>query len=304
MTLIVAGYNQNKYVWDKDSDAAKIPDRRSGMFLLADSLISTETPSGRKALVSEFRKIVEVQIDIWEPHFIRETFNNYLKVYQSNKCFIAFAGSTLTAQHIINNISGHLSQLKIDFEEGINFKCVVRKPCDDNNLIRLGNSNQYGEDIFVPQKDYHNLLSAEFVSDVVEHSINKALDSKMQYVLDPTALAAMRTDIILAITCPIERRDYLYKYKFASKVTDNGVIAYCDKTFIEADELAIIGMESVYGSDINQVAKAALSTHNYKENITEFVAQCVREDETNEIGLPIAIKTIDGNRTTKEFIKE
>jgi hypothetical protein len=147
-------------------------------------IISTVTATGRKPLVSEFRKIVEVPIHIWEPHFVGENFNGYIKIFTTYKCLVAFAGSTLIAQHVINNITGHLGKLRIDHESGDEFTCIVKKSCDANNLISNGSSSVYNDDIFIPERDYQNLLTAEFVSDLVEHSINKALESKMRHVID------------------------------------------------------------------------------------------------------------------------
>jgi hypothetical protein len=37
MTLVVAGYKQNKFTWGNQNSF--IPDRRSGIFMVADSII-------------------------------------------------------------------------------------------------------------------------------------------------------------------------------------------------------------------------------------------------------------------------
>ncbi len=67
--------------------------------------------------------------------FVGELFQGYIKVYQSHECLIAFAGRTLTVRHLISRISGHLAELRIDFERSAKFKCVVRKSGAQNNLI-------------------------------------------------------------------------------------------------------------------------------------------------------------------------
>ncbi|WP_202971803.1 hypothetical protein [Cognaticolwellia aestuarii] len=274
--------------------------------MVADSIISTVTSTGRKPLVSEFRKIVEVPIHVWEPHFIGENFHDYIKIFNSHKCLIAFAGSTLTAQHIINCITGHLGKLRIDYESGEKFRCIVRKSCDRNNLIKNGRSSIYDKGTFIPEKDFQNLLSADFVSDVVEHAINKALESKMQHVIDQVSLDAMRTEILLGLTCPIGRVDHLYKYSFQTRnIPGGGVVAYCQKNLVQANDIGVLGMVNTYGPKAKHVAQNALNTGNtLQEDITEYVGQSVRNDTTYEIGLPVVIKTIEGNQITLNSIKE
>lgn len=304
MTLVIAGYKQNKFIWNKPKDY--IPIRNSGIFMVADSLISIKTHSGRKALISEFRKIVEVPIHIWEPHFVGQLFHDYIKVFTTYKCLVAFAGSTLTAQHIINSISGHLAKLRIDFDNTDEFKCVVKMSCDENNLVKNGVSSLYEDDIFIPERDYKDIVSAEFVSDVVEHAINKALESKMKHVLDQESLDAMRSEILLGLTCPITRIDHLYKYHFRDRVSvDEGVEVYCQKELIQADEIGVLGMVNTYSEEASEIARNSFKTGTtFQEDITKFVVESVRNDRTNEIGLPVVVNTIEGNRVTAQLFKE
>ena len=306
MTLVVAGYRQNGFRWNTEESKELVPDRRSGIFLIADSLISTDTHSGREPLVSGFKKIVEVPINVWQPHFIGELFQGYIKIFQTHKCLIAFAGSTLTAQHIVNSITNHLSELRIDYEKGTEFKCVVRKSCEPNNLVSNGIGTHYDDDIFIPDRDYQNLLSAEYISDVVEHSINQALNSKMKHVLGPDALNAMRTDIVLAITCPITHEDYLYTYKFEHEfLPEGGVKAFCNKSFASANEITVIGMENTYGEPLREIVTDSIENGaSLEESLLAFAIQCIKEDQTFEIGLPAIHKTIQGNHVTKEVYRD
>ncbi len=306
MTLVVAGYKQNGYVWKKDLNQDYTPDRKSGIFIVADSMISTVTQGGRSPLVTGFQKIKEISINVWEPHFIGELFQGYIKVQQQHKCLIAFAGSTLTAQHIVDNISGHLSNLRIDYVEAYDFKCVIRKGCDSNNLIKNGVGTHYCEETFLPDQDYLNLLNAEYVSEVVEHSINKAIQSKKKYVLDPNALNAMRTDIVLAINCPHTRQDYIYKYSFNDNNDENGRIhVFCEKELVEANGIAVIGMVNSYGEQALEIAHNGMNNElNFREKMTDFVVKCVKEDSTFEIGMPVVVKTLDGVSVKKTFIPD
>ncbi|GAA0655879.1 hypothetical protein [Rheinheimera tangshanensis] len=302
MTLIVAGYRQDNLLLGDETDF--LPDRKHGIFIVADSLVSTLTSIGRQPLLSEFRKVIEVPIQLWEPHFVGEHFSGYKKVFFTYKCLIAFAGSTLVAQHVVNNISGHLAKLRIDYTDEVEFKCVVRKSCDENNLIKAGFSSIYDDDIFVSENDYRNLLSAEFVADVVEHSINKAFESKMKHVIDEQALNAMKTEIILALTCPTKGRDFLYKFHFKTKdLPEGGVIAYCEKELILADSIAVIGMERVYGANALKTAKKAIQEGpDFQKTMREFVVECVRGDRSFEIGFPVSVKTIRDNKVDLDAI--
>ncbi|MDG3397598.1 hypothetical protein [Vibrio parahaemolyticus] len=304
MTIVVAGYKQSDFYWD--TPANYIPDRKSGVFMVADSIISNVTATGRKPLVSEFRKIVEVPIHVWEPHFIGQHFEGYLRIFNTFNCLVAFAGSTLTAQHIVNNISGHLGRLRIDYERGEDFKYVVKKNCDENNLIKNGNSSVYNDELFVPERDYNNLVSARFISDVVEHSINKALESKMKHVIDAESLNAMRTELLLGITCPIDNEAHLYKYEFMTRdLPEGGVEAYCSKTLVPANDIGVIGMKNTYGAQARMIAQNAFNTGTtFQDDITDFVVSAVRNDTTWEIGFPVVIKTIDRNEVKFKSIKE
>lgn len=302
MTLVIAGYRQSNLLFGDETDF--LPDRKHGIFIVADSLVSMLTSVGRQPLLSEFRKVIEVPIQLWEPHFVGEHFSGYKKVFSTYKCLIAFAGSTLVAQHVVNNISGHLAKLRIDHTDEYEFKCVVRKSCDENKLIKAGFSSIYDDDIFVSEKDYSNLLSAEFVADVVEHSINKAFESKMKHVIDEQALNAMKTEIILALTCPTKGRDFLYKFHFKTRdLPEGGVIAYCEKELISEDSIAVIGMVRAYGADaLNTAKKAIQDGPDFQMAMRDFVAKCVRGDRSYEIGFPVSVKTIRDNKVELDAI--
>lgn len=306
MTLVVAGYRQNEFRWNEDKSKECVPDRRSGIFLVADSLISTETRFGRQKLVSGFKKIVEVPVNVWQPHFVGELFQGYVKCFQTHKCLVAFAGSTLTAQHVINSITNHLSELRIDFEKGAPFRCVIRKSCEPNNLECNGIGTHYDDGIFIPDRDYRNLLSAEYISDVVEHSINQALSSQRKHVLGPEALRAMCTDIVLALTCPITREDCLYTYKFAhEEFAEGGVKAFCIKSFVSANEITVIGMEKTYGDALRTIVENSIENgDSLEENLIAAAIKYIREDQTGEIGMPTIHKTIQGYHISKKVYRD
>jgi hypothetical protein len=64
-------------------------------------------------------------------------------------------------------------------------------------------------------------------------------------------------------------------------------------------------MVNTYGAQAKAVAQNSINTGNaLQENIIDYVSQSVRNDSTYEIGLPVAIKTIDGNNVTFATVKE
>ena len=306
MTLVVAGYKQNGYAGKTDGEQDYTPNRQSGAFVIADSMISNVIQGRRKPLVSGFKKIKEVHVKVWQPHLVGELFQGYKQVFQEHRCLIAFAGSTLTAQHVVDTISGHLSQLRIDYVEGNDFRCVIRKSCDNNNLSNNGIGGCYDDDIFIPERDYQDLLTADYISEVVEHSINKGFESKMKHVLDKTSLIGMSTNIILVVDCPVTRIAHIYKYKFQYKcLPEGGVKAYCEKEFIEAGNIAVIGMEATYGEDAVQVAKKSMKEGlDFKERMTDFVVDCAKTDITFEIGMPVVLKELEGVSVKKLLITD
>lgn len=117
MTLIVSGHNFGKNPWrDFDNIKKHKGMRQEGLFAIADSIITTHSSNGHSPLLSGFKKIKEIPVKLWQPYFIGENFKSYNSVFAQFDCFVAFAGSTLTAQHAIDSISNHLSTLRIDYQ--------------------------------------------------------------------------------------------------------------------------------------------------------------------------------------------
>jgi hypothetical protein len=141
MTLVIAGYEYSKSwfsIFDEDPSVADSKMDINGLFIVADSAI---TKSPNQTLLNGFRKIHSIEAKIWKPNFIYDdTFNGYVEVYETRKLFIGFAGSTLVAQHVINNITEHLNNLRISFSRDENgfIKYNIIKHCDANPLVNPG----------------------------------------------------------------------------------------------------------------------------------------------------------------------
>ena len=103
MSLIIVGYDYEIF-YDKKMD--------DGIFAIADSAITSH--QGGRTILNGFRKVYELEAKIWKPNItMNGDFMGYFNTYSTNPFIVGFAGSTLTAQHILNGITGHLEKLKI-----------------------------------------------------------------------------------------------------------------------------------------------------------------------------------------------
>ena len=313
MTLVVAGYNFDENPWRSiDNIKESTGVRREGLFAVADSIITSFTSSGHSPLLSGFKKIKEIPVKLWQPYFIGENFNSYNSVFLQFECFVAFAGSTLTAQHVIDLISNHLATLRIDFQRGsfeTDAEYVVKKICDPNNLIRNGYSSVYGDDMFIPERHYHGILTADYIAEVVEHSINKALSSAKKYKLDDKSLREMYTEFILGVNCPSTESDLLIKYTMKQRINTHGMIeVYVVSERIEEGSVAVIGMNSRFGELAQDKAKEAIANGvSLKSEMATFVNDAINEvnaEGSFQIAMPIVIKSLENRRVSKQVISE
>ncbi|MDO6528234.1 hypothetical protein Q4519_21475 [Motilimonas sp. 1_MG-2023] len=311
MTLVIAGYNFEENPWRKiDNPKENKGVRSEGLFAVADSIITSFSSNGHSPLLSGFKKIKEIPVKLWQPYFIGENFKSYNSVFLDFECFVAFAGSTLTAQHVIDLISNHLATLRVDFQSGdfqTDGKYVVKKRCDPNNLIRNGHSSVYGNDMFIPEKHYHGILTAEYIAEVVEHSINKALSSAQKYKLDENSLREMYTEFILCVNCPSTGSDLLVKYKMNWRVNTDGMCeVFVESERIKEGEVAVIGMSARFNEMAQKTAKDTIKKGlSLKNEMTSFVKNAI--DEVNgegsfQIAMPVVVKSLECRKVTKTVI--
>ena len=313
MTLVVAGHNFNRNLWGYTDDLKEgQSERQEGIFAIADSIITSFSSNGHRPLLSGFKKIKEIPVKLWQPYFIGQNFKSYHNVFLQFECFVAFAGSTLTAQHVIDLITNHLATLRIDFESGDfqnNFRYVVKKICDSNNLERNGNGTVYGDDMFIPERHYQGILTGEYIAEVVEHSINKALISASKYKLDEQSLREMNTEFILGVNCPSSGCDLLIKYSMKRRLSVQGMIeVYVESERIAEGAIAVIGLNERFGAKAQDRAKQAIENGlSLKDEMTAFVVDAVNEvnnEGSFQIAMPIAIKCLENRKVTKEVISE
>lgn len=313
MTLVVAGYNFEENPWRKiDNIKESTGVRAEGLFAVADSIITSLSSNGHSPLLSGFKKIKEIPVKLWQPYFIGENFKSYNSVFLDFECFVAFAGNTLTAQHVIDLISNHLATLRIDLQDGSFRKdgeYVVKKRCDPNNLMLNGHSSVYGDDMFIPEKHYDGILTAEYIAEVVEHSINKALSSAQKYKLDERSLREMYSEFILGVNCPSSGSDLLVKYKMNRRKNYDGVFeVFVESERIKEGEVAVIGMSTRFNELAQKTAQEAINKGlSLKNEMTSFVKNAIEEvnDEGSfQIAMPVAVKSLKNRKVTKTVISK
>lgn len=319
MTLIISGYNHcPDYTYDYsdvlEKGVIKTPKSKSGrepgLFSISDSIITTVGSSGKVPLLKGFKKIINIPIRLWQPYIVGPYFNGYKSIFKECDCFVAFAGSTLTSQHVINLISNHLSELRIDYRSRTIGKgdFVVIKNCDYNELEATANYSHHGDDLFIPEIDYINILTAEVIVDVVEHSINKALKSAKEFRLSEESFNEMYTEFTLGLNCPTSGKDYLYQFQMDKRMTPEGVYeVFARKSYIPESSVSVIGMRNKFGDRINDVTGFSINNNlDLCDELLKFMEMALEEvDESGsfEIGKPVVVKKLVQGQLSKKLIE-
>lgn len=222
MTLVIAGLSDDRTA-----------------FFCADSTISA---NGR-TLLSGFRKIYPVTVTVWRPSFNGEYFHGYKEEYESSSCVIAFSGNTLTAQHLLNSISSHLSSLRISWSSKERAYVLLRHCDRSNELFRKGMA--WSEEMFLTA-DFRDLLTCQAIFAVILYSVNEALASARKYKFDPQGFASLRTAFLAAAHEPASGVTRIAQYDF-DEVTDvEGLLRPIFRmSVLERDDIALIGEKSI-----------------------------------------------------------
>lgn len=298
MSLVLAGYDYEMF-YDKKID--------DGIFAISDSAITSH--QGGRTILNGFRKVYELEAKIWKPSFtMNGDFQGYFNTYSKNPFIVGFAGSTLTAQHILNGITGHLEKLKIiDVKREPNtispIKYTIVAPCEENHLISPSIITTYDDSTFL-DNDYKDLVTGELIAEFVSHSINSALKSVSSYKLSIEEFNAMYTDIFCGIWCPQKNEHQIYVYRMRSKRNDEGTLyAYTEKEYLEKDEIAVLGMRKDFEEEAKLIYKIA-STQKEKPSTVafEFLNKCIdtiQNSGSKEIDRPISFRKLDKYEITR-----
>lgn len=234
MTLVIAGHNIKK-----DESRPDCKGSRSGLFVAADSTIT----SGRQTLLSGFKKVYGVPISVYQPTFAGGQFRGYHGVKLHTNCFIAFAGSTITAQHILNGVTNHLGALQYVHRSkgfGIPGTYHVQMPCEPNRLLDSG--IVWEEDMFL-DSDLRNLLSGQTVAKTILHVLQVALGDAKRHKIDQAGWESLLTQYVLGTFCEVDQCDKLYVFKPRFVYDGQQVVDIkIDHKEIRAGELVVLGM--------------------------------------------------------------
>lgn len=251
MTLVIVSHDLRpglKYSWSEERENNKpSPLESEGLLVATDTAITT--PDTGTTLLSGFRKSYEIPIKVWKPYFLDAYFHSYQTVYRETSCFVAFAGSTLTAQHVLNSITEHLGKLRISYARGgagsPGKYCVIRH-CQRNDLEQGQGVDQWANDMFLP-KDLEAVVTTEVIADNIRYSINESLRSARKYKLDGPSLKQMQTDFAVGVCCPVSKEHKLYTFRMNKTLNDDGVYeVFAEQEEIPWNKVAVLGMRIEY----------------------------------------------------------
>ena len=230
----------------------------------------TITNQNNVVLVKGFKKVIEIPIKMQGLNFSGEWFNDYYQKSSNDAiCAIAFAGSTLVAQHMINSIKNHLSELYPSYKNG---EYILAMSCERSRQLSNGD---YDENMF-SEKHLDSLINADYISEVVEHSINAVLDKARKHTSMKQYFGAYEAEFILGIQCPQDRKNYIYKYEI---VRDPVLGAVVEKNGIERNAIAMIGSGKFKQSHFkNEVFKAAFGNRIFTKLDKSLVTISTRKN--------------------------
>ncbi len=293
MTLVVAGF-------EKDGS----------IVFCGDSLITTKFSGISVKLTSSFRKIIPLEIIIRVPDFSPDgTIIRYVETTSSHRCIIAFAGSTLVSQHIINSIQGHLRRVKYTYDsgeydysegrqKGAHYKLIM--DCENNDKVE---KTLWDEDIFnTPAELASELISKDFLIRLFKHCIQGVMDNFYINTNEFFEPEWFLSDFIVAFSCYETKKNHLVTFKM--DFGDSAVNLVVEE--IDKDELAMIGI-SRYNEKIKfsyQEKKENSSTANI---LFSEIINAVKDNESadlREIGRPVVLKMFDLHRELRDKQKE
>jgi hypothetical protein len=311
MTLIIGGYFYEKNIrFDYDGKSkeplrdVKVSEgiwnkRPSGIFMVADSTISS-VGHNNKTLLSGFKKIYPIQVNLWKPYFIGNNFKDYKSVHQSLEVILGFAGGTLSAQHCINTISHHLSRLRIScLRDVYPIKYTVLMDCEDNPL--RDSDVEWMEDTFVDSSDYEYLLEADYLATVIQHSIEIALRSARNYKLSKEDFDSLMVDFMLGVWCPKDKMPKLYDFTVSLKcdLEDQKYQVHVSQKKIPYDsfDISVLGMASRFEAPAKAAYLNALQKGECVEremhSFLDMEINNMRKEGLRSIDYPSVLKVLD-----------
>lgn len=317
MTLVIAGYMFDNpaagYVWPSSTanrkSRATQTSEPSGIFIAADSTISTNgRPS--QTLLSGFRKIYEVRATLWRPYFIGGYFKDYRTEHSSCQLLVAFAGSTLTAQHYLNSITTHLQNLRISHRQRTigqpePIEYMVRLECETNPVEGGG---VFSDDTYTPNDLQAFQLTADDLARAIQHSLEHALRSAKKYKLDRQGFDSLNTPFVAGMQCPTTMKYRLFRFDILeTSIPDEPLSMSVDMTEVTPNQVAVLGMSGHFDQRAQAAYNSALvanrSTHHACFDFLQDVIDEVQKTGSKAIDLPAVLKTLDERGVTKKVVR-
>lgn len=268
MTLIMSGFTQDESI-----------------VFVADSLITTKNSQEQNIkLVDQFRKILPVGIIIRVPELDADKkISGFRDLPILHHMMLSFAGSTLVAQHIINNIQGHFRRLKL---ANVGDEVKIVPPCDySKESIEQLDAKHFAK---IDELSLYQHLTKDFVAKLVLHCIQKVVDDGNENIIDASSAARFRTDFILAFTCGESGKNALYRYTMEFK-------DYKFQPLMEeiiAPDVAVIGVAK-YTKAIKSFASKHIPKYDITLVLEHLMQHLLKIDELNgwnDIGYPFVTK--------------
>lgn len=239
-----------------------------GVFFAADSSITHHNSQ----IVSGFKKVYEIPIRVLGVNILGGWFNNYTSAIYETACVVAFAGSTLVSQHLMNSIRNHLEALRPTYQNGT---YQLALPCETHKHLTHG---AY-DDMFLPD-DYgpNYLLTAAFVASAVQHAIQAVLNKAATHNVMAVSFSAYQAEFILSIRCPDTQKYHIYQYEIVpGQPAGNSTPAKVKMVQINEGDVAVIGMRNDFESPARAAFAAAIAA-NQRGNVAmlDFVASAIQ----------------------------
>ncbi len=295
MTLVIVGHDIHK-----TNERSGYFGESRGLFVVADSTIT----SGFQTLLSGFKKIYSVPIKVFQPYFLGTHFHSYQTVWHETQCFIAFAGSTLTAQHVLNSISNHLNKLRIghDRERG---GYLVLMGCEPNSLTHQLGIDEWDESMFT-DSDMQGLLSGDIVSSTALHAIELALAGAKKHKLDEEGFKMLLTQYVLGTYCEVQKRHRIFTFIPKLQKDALGVIEgiAIDHREIMPGEICVLGMTTFTSRAKAKYSEALTLGSDVKAAMFEFMETAIAEVQASgklDIDHPCVLKGFQCGTLTKLY---
>ncbi|MCZ8091926.1 MAG: hypothetical protein O9331_00395 [Acidovorax sp.] len=317
MTLVIAGFMFDDptadYAWSSSTAESKSRAAQtckpSGIFIAADSTIST---NGRppQTLLSGFRKIYEVRATLWRPSFTGGYFKGYSIEHSSCQLLVAFAGSTLTAQHYLNSITTHLQNLRISHRhrtvgqpEPIAY--MVRLECETNPIEGGG---IFSDDTYTPKDMQAFHLTADDLARAIQHSLEHALRSAKKYKLDRQGFDSLNTPFVAGMRCPTTMMYRLFRFDILETLIPGEPLSMSvGMTEIAPNQVAVLGMSGHFDQRAQEAYNSALvanrSTHQTCFDFLQVAIDEVQKTGSKAIDLPAVLNTLDERGVTKKLVR-